>query len=226
VKLVSYTSPSNDLLEKAGDSLEEIIELIAYCARVSSPNSQASMLNSEKLIEYLVKHKHWSPLEMVDATLEIYTTRDIGRQILRHRSFVFQVFSQRYANPVNTLDFVFREARLQDDSNRQNSISTDNQYLKDEWLNKQNNVMMAAKDAYSWAISAGIAKEQARSVLPEGLTMTKMYMKGSLRSWIHFIEIRSAKETQKEHREVAISCAEVIAEIFPMITRSLSSGSN
>ncbi len=220
VKLISYTQPAPEMREKMGEGLDE---LVAYCARVSSPNSQASMLNSGRLIEYLIKHSHWSPLEMVDATLEIETTRDIGRQILRHRSFVFQEFSQRYANPVQALDFVTREARMQDPTNRQSSLPCTDTDISELWRDTQYNVQQEAKEAYLWAIAAGIAKEQARALLPEGLTMTKMYMKGSLRSWIHYIEIRSGEETQQEHRAVAISCAEALIEIFPRIARALRS---
>ena len=171
---------------------------------------------SEKLIKYLIKNAHWSPLEMVSACLEIETTRDIARQILRHRSFSFQEFSQRYANPVDDLDFTIREARLQDEENRQNSIETDDQELKDQWVDLQNNVITTAKEAYLWAIDNGIAKEQARAVLPEGNTVSKLYMNGTIRSWIHYIQLRSDNGTQKEHMDIALACAEVINEIFPM----------
>ena len=198
------------------EGLGDVQELIGFCARVSNPSNQFNTDTSEKLIRYLVKHKHWSPLEMVSACLEIETTRDIARQILRHRSFSFQEFSQRYADPTKDLDFVLREARLQDTKNRQNSIETDNPALQAFWETQQNRVLDAAKSAYEWAIQNGIAKEQARAVLPEGLTVSRLYMNGTLRSWIHFIELRSANGTQKEHQLVAKECAKVISEIFPM----------
>ena len=199
----------------------EVQELIAFCARVSNPSNQFNTETSEKLISYLVKHQHWSPLEMVSVCLEIETTRDIARQILRHRSFSFQEFSQRYADPTQDLSFVTREARLQDTKNRQNSVELDitdddNRRLQYQWEQHQNNLIKAAQEAYSWAIDHGIAKEQARAVLPEGLTMSRMYMNGTLRSWIHYIQLRSANGTQKEHMEVARACAKVIADIFPM----------
>ena len=198
------------------EGLTDVQELIGFCARVSNPSNQFNTETSEKLIRYLVKHKHWSPLEMVSACLEIETTRDIARQILRHRSFSFQEFSQRYADPTKDLDFVLREARLQDTKNRQNSIETNNPALQAFWETQQNRVLDAAKSAYEWAIQNGIAKEQARAVLPEGLTVSRLYMNGTLRSWIHFIELRSANGTQKEHQLVAKECAKVISEIFPM----------
>ena len=190
-------------------------ELIAYAARVSNPANQAN----EKyvpLIKYLIKHKHWSPLEMVSACLEIETTRDIARQILRHRSFSFQEFSQRYANPVKDLEFKIREARLQDDKNRQNSVETENEEIISKWNELQEEVIETSKNAYNWAIDAGIAKEQARSVLPEGNTVSRLYMNGTLRSWIHYIQLRASNGTQKEHMEIAKACAEVINIIFPM----------
>lgn len=196
-------------------------ELIAYCARVSNPSNQLSTETSEKLIRYLVKHQHWSPLEMVSACLEITTTRDIARQILRHRSFSFQEFSQRYADPTKDLNFVLREARLQDTKNRQNSVeltmdTPEQRKLAMDWVNAQQRVTLAAKESYEWAIANGIAKEQARAVLPEGLIESRLYMNGTLRSWIHFIELRSANGTQKEHQQIAIACANAIANIFPM----------
>lgn len=194
-----------------------LLEQIAYVARVSNPSNQNNDQTAEKLVNYLVKHKHWSPLEMVDATLEIETTRDIARQILRHRSFVFQEFSQRYADPTKDLGFVLREARLQDAKNRQNSVYCEDDELHDEWISRQNEVLYTCQKMYAWAIENGLAKEQARVVLPEGLTASRMYMKGSIRSWIHYIQIRSGIETQKEHREVALACAEALAPIFPMI---------
>jgi len=208
VKLFSYT------MEESGLNL---LEQIAYVARVSNPSNQNNNTTAEKLVNYLIKHKHWSPLEMVDATLEIETTRDIARQILRHRSFVFQEFSQRYADPTKDLGFVTREARLQDLNNRQNSIDIDDEELQRQWIDYQEQLIESITDAYESAIENGIAKEQARAILPEGLTKSKMYMKGSLRSWIHYIQIRSGIETQKEHREVAIACANALEPIFPMI---------
>lgn len=202
------------------EGLTDAQELIAFCARVSNPSNQFNMETADKLIRYLIKHKHWSPLEMVSACLEIETTRDIARQILRHRSFSFQEFSQRYADPTKDLSFVLREARLQDEKNRQNSIEMEptigNAMIQDEWKQRQLDLIAKVKDTYEWAISKGIAKEQARAVLPEGLTASRMYMNGTLRSWIHFIELRSGHGTQKEHMEVARECAAVIAEAFPM----------
>ena len=198
------------------DGLYDAQELIAYCARVSNPNNQFNTSTADKLIRYLVKHKHWSPLEMVSACIEIETTRDIARQILRHRSFSFQEFSQRYADPTKDLSFELRDARLQDDKNRQNSIETNDLQLKAFWEEHQKRVINAAKEAYEWAIANGIAKEQARAVLPEGNTKSRMYMNGTLRSWVHYIELRSANGTQQEHRDIAIECAKVIAEAFPM----------
>ena len=213
VKLLSYSQPTDEFKSMG---LDDVQELIAYCARVSNPSNQLNTDTSEKLIRYLVKHQHWSPLEMVSACLEITTTRDIARQILRHRSFSFQEFSQRYADPTKDLNFVTREARLQDPKNRQNSVATDDQALENEWFRAQQRVIYAAKREYEWAIKNGIAKEQARAVLPEGLIESRLYMNGTLRSWIHFIELRSANGTQKEHQKVAVACAEVIAKIFPM----------
>ena len=213
VKLVSYSKPTEFFKD---EGIVDAQELIAYCARVSNPSNQMNTKTSEKLIKYLIKNAHWSPLEMVSACLEIETTRDIARQILRHRSFSFQEFSQRYANPVDDLDFTIREARLQDEENRQNSIETDDQELKDQWVDLQNNVITTAKEAYLWAIDNGIAKEQARAVLPEGNTVSKLYMNGTIRSWIHYIQLRSDNGTQKVHMDIALACAEVINEIFPM----------
>lgn len=214
VKLVSFTVPAIEDLPLDSD----VLDLIAFCARVSNPSNQQNTDTSEKLVNYLIKHKHWSPFEMADVTLEIETTRDIARQILRHRSFSFQEFSQRYADPVKELTFETREARLQDTKNRQNSIATEDEDLQTKWYAMQNHVLDAAKEAYAWAVNNGIAKEVARAVLPEGLTMSRMYMKGSIRSWIHYIEVRTDPTTQKEHREIANACAQAIAEIFPMIT--------
>ena len=213
VRLVSYSQPAEDF---TADGIDNVQELIAYCARVSNPSNQMNTETSEKLIRYLVKHAHWSPLEMVSACLEIETTRDIAHQIVRHRSFSFQEFSQRYANPVEDLAFVQREARLQDPKNRQNSIETDDDDLENQWRIQQDKVVMAADKAYQWAIKNGIAKEQARVVLPEGLTKTRLYMNGTLRSWVHYIELRGANGTQKEHMEIAHACAKVIATIFPL----------
>ena len=191
-------------------------QTMAYIARVSNPSNQLNTETSEKLIKYLIKNAHWSPLEMVSACLEIETTRDIARQILRHRSFSFQEFSQRYANPVKDLEFVTREARLQDLKNRQNSIETDDEEITNMWIKKQEDLIENAKETYNWAIKNGIAKEQARAVLPEGNTVSRMYMNGTLRSWIHYIELRSGNGTQKEHMDIALACAEVVAKIFPM----------
>ena len=220
VKLINYSKPSRALVD---EGLYDVQEMIAFCARVSNPSNQYNTETSEKLIRYLVNNKHWSPLEMVSACLEIETTRDIARQILRHRSFSFQEFSQRYADPTAELDeaFVLREARFQDTKNRQNSVELDmtdeeQKLLAYEWERAQKRVLFSVKQEYSWAIKNGIAKEQARAVLPEGMMSSRLYMNGTLRSWIHFIELRSANGTQKEHQEVARACAEAIAAIFPM----------
>ncbi len=218
VKLVSYSKPSRELYN---EGLMDVQDLIAYCARVSNPSNQLNSGTSEKLIQYLIKHQHWSPLEMVSACLEIETTRDIARQILRHRSFSFQEFSQRYADPTKDLHFVTREARMQDTKNRQNSVELDmasdsDRQIAYQWENLQRDLIQRSQDVYKWAIEKGIAKEQARAVLPEGLTGSRMYMNGTLRSWIHFIQVRSANGTQKEHMAVALEVAKVIAEIFPM----------
>lgn len=224
VKLVSYSKPTEEF-ESQG--LENIQDLIAYCARVSNPSNQFNKETSEKLIKYLVKHAHWSPLEMVSACMEIETTRDIARQILRHRSFSFQEFSQRYADPTKDLSFVLREARKQDQYNRQNSIELQDTLhdanLQEQWKWMQEDVISSAQKAYEWAVSHGIAKEQARAVLPEGLTISRMYMNGTLRSWIHFIELRSSNGTQKEHMMIARECAVVISKIFPMAADYVSS---
>ena len=215
VELIAHTQPAEYFVEN-------MTELVAFCARVSNPSNQMNKETSEKLIKYLIKNKHWSPLEMVHLTLGIETTRDIARQMLRHRSFSFQEFSQRYANPVDELEFVMREARLQDTKNRQNSIDIDIQnndehrQLQYQWENMQRDLINKAKDVYNWAIAKGIAKEQARAVLPEGLTMSRLYMAGTLRSWIHYIELRSENGTQKEHIEIAQACAKVIGEVFPL----------
>jgi thymidylate synthase (FAD) len=220
VKLISHSKPSRELVN---DGLYDVQELIAFCARVSNPANQFNTETSEKLIKYLVKHQHWSPLEMVSACLEVTTTRDIARQILRHRSFSFQEFSQRYADPTAQLSeaFVVREARFQDEKNRQNSVEADmtdekQRLLAIEWERAQKRVLFAVEREYKWAIANGIAKEQARAVLPEGLTVSRMYMNGTLRSWIHFIQVRSGNGTQKEHMLIAREVAAVIAEIFPL----------
>jgi thymidylate synthase (FAD) len=209
VELISYSQPAEYFAEN-------MTELIAFCARVSNPGNQSNKETSEKLIRYLIKNQHWSPLEMVNMCLEIETTRDIARQMLRHRSFSFQEFSQRYADPTKDLDFVLREARLQDPKNRQNSIEIDNEELQNKWSLMQQAVINNAQHAYEWAINNGIAKEQARAVLPEGNTISRLYMNGTLRSWIHYIQLRSANGTQKEHMQIAQKCAEVIAKVFPM----------
>jgi thymidylate synthase (FAD) len=218
VKLIAYSQPSSEV-ELEG--LTNAQELIAFCARVSNPTNQMNTATSEKLIKYLVNNKHWSPLEMVSITLEIETTRDIARQMLRHRSFSFQEFSQRYADPTLHLDFVTREARLQDEKNRQNSVSLEDTpetiALKNAWEEKQQAIIALAKESYTWAIAHGLAKEQARAVLPEGLTMSRLYMHGTLRSWVHYIDLRSGNGTQKEHMDIAIACANVIAKVFPII---------
>jgi thymidylate synthase (FAD) len=213
VRLIGITAPF------AGHNSAE--DMIVYMARVSNPSNQSMTRGDEKLIGYLIKNQHWSPFEMVNVVMEINTTRDIARQILRHRSFAFQEFSQRYADPTKDLGFELREARLQDTKNRQNSIETDDGYLKQEWDNKQAAVVFQAKEAYEWAIENGIAKEQARVVLPEGNTQSRMYMNGTLRSWIHYCELRRANGTQKEHMEVANDCWKIIAEKFPNVARAL-----
>lgn len=219
VKLVSYSKPSREFYS---EGLLDVQDLIAFCARVSNPSNQLNAGTADKLIRYLIKHQHWSPLEMVSACIQIETTRDIARQILRHRSFSFQEFSQRYADPTKDLDFVLREARLQDTKNRQNSIETDDVQLQAWWDAKQKFLIDYVRDTYAEAIAKGMAKEQARAILPEGNTVSRMYMNGTLRSWIHFIQLRSGNGTQKEHREVALACAKVIAEIFPMAPELIS----
>ena len=214
VKLLSFSQPTEEFANQGIDNAQE---LIAYCARVSNPSNQFNTETSDKLIKYLIKHQHWSPLEMVSACLEITTTRDIARQILRHRSFSFQEFSQRYADPTKDLDFVLREARLQDTKNRQNSVETNDAELTAWWDAKQKFIIETVKQTYAEAIEKGIAKEQARAILPEGNTVSRLYMNGTLRSWVHFIELRSANGTQKEHQEVAKACAQVIAQVFPKV---------
>lgn len=223
VKLISYSKPAIATEEEV--FCDDVQDLISYCARVSNPNNQSNTETSERLIKYLARHKHWSPFEMVSACLEITTTRDIARQILRHRSFSFQEFSQRYADPTAELDdaFVLRECRIQDTSNRQNSIdlvldNPDARMKARGWERAQQRVLYAVKEAYQWAIDNGVAKEQARAVLPEGMTVSRLYMNGTIRSWIHYIELRSSNGTQKEHMEIARECAKVISQIFPMIS--------
>ena len=216
VRLISYTQPDNII------GVDDAQELIAYCARVSNPGNQNNKETSEKLVKYLIKNRHWSPLEMVNACLEIETTRDIARQILRHRSFSFQEFSQRYADPTKDLAYQTRDARLQDPNNRQNSVELDfdiedERRLNEDFRMKQMSLWREAQKTYEWAISKGIAKERARAVLPEGMTVSRLYMNGTLRSWVHYIDLRSANGTQLEHQEIAIACAHEIAQIFPLM---------
>jgi len=217
VKLVSYSSAS---AEYTYEGIENLQDLVALCARVSNPSNQFKTETSERLIKYLIRNKHWSPLEMVSACMEITTTRDIARQILRHRSFSFQEFSQRYADPTKEFNFQIREARLQDTKNRQNSITVENKELQDAWAQRQQKLIDLAKETYTWAIEQGIAKEQARAVLPEGNTVTKLYMNGTLRSWVHYMELRGSNGTQKEHMDIAKACAKVIETIAPFIQQS------
>lgn len=219
VKLISYTQAFVPITI----NLHQITltDLIAYCARVSNPTNQNNTLTNDKLISYLIRNKHWSPLEMVNVCLEINTTRDIARQILRHRSFSFQEFSQRYAD-ASQLGFELRDCRLQDTKNRQNSIETDNDGLRMEWEQVQTVVLNTIEKAYKWALENNIAKEQARAVLPEGMTGSRMYMNGTLRSWWHYIELRSGNGTQKEHRDVALACAYSIKEVFPLIEEAIA----
>ena len=223
VKLISYSQPTDEM---CNEGLEDMQDLVAFCARVSNPSNQLNTETSEKLIRYLIKNAHWSPLETVSACLEVTTTRDIARQLLRHRSFSFQEFSQRYSDPTKDLDFVLREARLQDTKNRQNSVEVEDTLygdnLKEQWKWYQQDVLNAAKKAYDWAVAHGIAKEQARAVLPEGLTVSRLYVNGTLRSWLHFIQVRSSNGTQKEHMQVARACAEVIAKVFPMASEFIT----
>ena len=215
IRLVSYTQPTEEFKT---EGLENVQDLIAFCAKVSNPSAQINKETSERLIKYLIKHQHWSPLEMANAVLEIDTTRDIAHQIVRHRSFAFQEFSQRYADPAEQGEiFEYSEARLQDQKNRQNSITTDDRDLQVWWDMQQKHVAEVAKVIYENAIEKGIAKEQARKVLPEGLTKTRLYMNGTIRSWVHYIELRSANGTQKEHMDIAIACAKAISEIFPLM---------
>lgn len=214
VKLICYSQPTKEFKDQTKAS--DLKDLVAYMARVSNPANQNNIETSDKLLTYLIRNKHWSPFEMVHATLEIETTRDIARQILRHRSFSFQEFSQRYANPIE-MDYELRDARLQDAKNRQNSIETDDKELSAIWLNFQEIVMSEARLAYNWAIKNGIAKEQARVVLPEGMTQSRMYMAGSIRSWIHYCELRTEEGTQKEHRIIAQECVEALQPVFQII---------
>jgi len=221
VKLVSYSKAAEEIEANFG-FVPDVQDLIAFCARVSNPSNQLNTETSEKLIKYLIKHQHWSPLEMVSACLEIETTRDIARQMLRHRSFSFQEFSQRYADPTQDLSFTIRETRLQDSKNRQNSVALDlsdaeQRELNNMWVERQQQIIKLSKESYTWAVNNGIAKEQARSVLPEGNTVSRLYMNGTLRSWVHYIQLRAGNGTQLEHQEIAIACAKVIAEIFPMV---------
>jgi thymidylate synthase (FAD) len=213
VRLISYSQPVDMI------GINNAEDLVAYCARVSNPDNQMSTETSEKLLKYLMRENHWSPFEMVSVCMEIETTRDIARQILRHRSFSFQEFSQRYADPTDTLGWTNREARLQDSKNRQNSIETNSKELHDEWLIKQDKVKLAAIQSYNWALDMGIAKEQARAVLPEGMMKSRIYMNGTLRSWIHYIELRASHGTQKEHIEIAKACGEELVKIFPFAER-------
>ena len=226
-KLIGHTQPSFRIHagELAPTGLDNIQDLIAYCARVSNPHNQANTETTPKLLAYLIKHKHWSPFEMCSALIEVTTTRDIARQLLRHRSFSFQEFSQRYAD-IRDLDdnFVVREARLQDLKNRQNSVDNEDAALEDEWANKQMAVIETSKMAYNWAIENGIAKEQARAVLPEGNTVSKLYVNGTIRSWIHYIELRSSNGTQKEHMELARAIGEAISVIYPMTKEFINDG--
>lgn len=222
VKLVSYTQTAPEF--DTGTELMNIEDLVAFCARVSNPSNQHNTETSSRLIKYLIKHKHFSPFEMVNVCLEIETTRDIARQILRHRSFTFQEFSQRYADPTKDLRFELREARLQDPNNRQNSINSQNEVLQAVWLEKQQQVVNLCREIYEWGIKHDIAKEVARAVLPEGLTMSRMYVNGTLRSWIHFIEVRSGNGTQKEHMQIALECAKVISKLFPTVDQFITRG--
>jgi len=227
-RLISYSQPPEDTFI----GLEDVQDLIAYCARVSNPTNQLNSSTSEKLLNYLAKHKHWSPFEMVSACIEVETTRDIARQLLRHRSFSFQEFSQRYADPVKELEFVKRECRLQDPKNRQNSIEiegdpslVENQKYQDliaEWGRRQSGVIDIVKRNYEWAVENGIAKEQARALLPEGLTVSRLYVNGTIRSWIHYVELRSANGTQKEHIELARDIGKAIAQIFPLAEKYIN----
>lgn len=219
VRLISYSQPVKERIDGGKISL---LDQIAYAARVSNPANQNNEATSEKLVRYLIANNHWSPLEMVSATIEIETTRDIARQILRHRSFSFQEFSQRYAD-ASQLGFEYKECRMQDTKNRQNSIDTADKELARNWRELQDDIKRKVEQTYMWALTNGIAKEQARAVLPEGMTMSRMYMAGTLRSWWHYVALRSGNGTQKEHRDIALACAYSLQEIFPMITEAVSS---
>jgi thymidylate synthase (FAD) len=221
VQLISYSKINEDTFREFGINISDMTELVAFCARVSNPSNQMNVETSDRLLDYLMRNQHWSPFEMVSACLSIETTRDIARQILRHRSFSFQEFSQRYANPLDELEFELKEVRLQDHKNRQNSIEVQDQVLEQSWQYAQYRVIEAAKDAYKRAIDKGIAKEQARAVLPEGLIQSKLYMNGTLRSWFHYIQLRAKNGTQKEHRDIAIECANVLEPIFPIIKKAI-----
>ena len=214
VSLVGLTQPS------ASTDCHSANELIAYAARVSNPENQANAKTAPKLLAYLIKHQHWSPFEIVSVTMEINTTRDIGRQILRHRTFSFQEFSQRYAV---SEQFEHRDARLQDEKNRQNSIETDDKRLIEKWNMEQQKVINEAKKVYKWALDNGIAKEQARAVLPEGNTMSTIYMAGTLRSWIHYCQLRMGHGTQKEHMDIAKQCWSIIGTHFPDVVKAVES---
>jgi thymidylate synthase (FAD) len=220
VRMMAATKPM--ISDPITGYIPDVNEFVAYVARVSNPGNQNNHLTANKLLKYLAKHKHWSPFEMVDVIMEIETTRDIAHQIVRHRSFSFQEFSQRYADPTKDLGFVTREARLQDEKNRQNSIETNDEQLTKDWDWLQLALQEKAKEAYKWAIQNGIAKEQARAVLPEGLTLTRLYMKGSLRSWIHYCQVRMDLSTQKEHREIAENCWQEILKVFPALEEVIS----
>jgi len=215
VKLIGYTQPSEDFIE----DFKTCKDLVAYCTRVSNPSNQSNTATTDKLLKYLIRHKHWSPFEMASITLEIETTRDIARQLLRHRSFTFQEYSQRYADPTKDLDFVLREARLQDPSNRQNSIEVQMETEEDhlliaEWNRLQQEVIDLVKKHYNWAVNCGIAKEQARAILPEGNTVSRLYVQGTIRSYLHYIDVRTDISTQKEHRELALAISKAITKVF------------
>ena len=229
VRLVSYSQPHAEFID--AESISDVQDMIAYCARVSNPSNQHNTETNDRLINYLIRNQHWSPFEMASVTMEIVTTRDIARQILRHRSFSFQEFSQRYASVSDIgsgLEFQIREARLQDTKNRQNSISIDaqdieNKYIALQWEKKQKELIGWVDNQYRWALENGIAKEQARVILPEGLTQSRLYMAGTVRSWIHYIELRSANGTQLEHQRIAQDCARELAKIVPMFTKTENS---
>lgn len=223
VKLVGYTQPSEEFKE----DFNSVKDLVAFCARISNPSNQFNHETADKLLKYLMKHQHWSPFEMASITVEVETTRDIARQLLRHRSFSFQEFSQRYANPIEDLSFVLREARLQDTKNRQNSLEIteedeESMFIKAEWSRRQQEVLDLVKEHYSWAVGCGIAKEQARAILPEGNTVSRLYVNGTIRSYIHYLQVRTDVSTQKEHRELALAVAKAISEIFDIEPQTYS----